>query len=249
LIPVFFCFDLIVTVIYEMANSVNLIFVDHGDAGDPDPSPKRASLALLRVSAATIGSMVVVVPWLIAAGVEEVARAVNGGNEYRSRGAGWSALCSVYNDVAYLSSGSTAYASMRWRFPKERAVDTSGTGLVALTIDDAPGDNPAAFSSLLDCLRELGIRATFFCTTDLISNAMESLSECHCRGSLKLAVVIAPASVNVICNIREVVTDCPLCFKYSTVWRVVGEGHEVANHCPADRPYAMDSAAAFEQVT
>jgi peptidoglycan/xylan/chitin deacetylase (PgdA/CDA1 family) len=81
----------------------------------------------------------------------------------------------VYGDATSLASKGESYRSVRWSFPQALAAEADGTGLVALTIDDAPGDNPELFAALLDALLELKVRATFFCTTRLIAGPMVAL--------------------------------------------------------------------------
>ena len=44
---------------------------------------------------------------------------------------------------------------------------------IALTIDDAPGDDPEMMMRLLDLLRELQVSVTFFCTTNFIAKNSE----------------------------------------------------------------------------
>jgi peptidoglycan/xylan/chitin deacetylase (PgdA/CDA1 family) len=265
------------------SRSSGVVFmVDPGGGG----VVRRRRESALRVAGAAAASLVGVVPWAVAVGVESLVRKGSGGNDqFGVRGAGWDFVSSVYSDVTTLSSLSSAYANMRWAFPQDlskaiapasnsssssssstlrRALvrrrngkgkeatgnqgggggDKGGAdedeeggvkdgekivegevkvgqeeqeedgqqeeecGLVALTIDDAPGDNPEAFAALLDVLKEFGARATFFCTT----NTLEA-----CGGLMK-----------------------PL------VARALKEGHELCNHCPADRPYHLDRMEGFK---
>jgi len=43
--------------------------------------------------------------------------------------------------------------------------------MIALTFDDAPGNNPEAMHALLDALSDLEVKATFCCTTDTIQGS------------------------------------------------------------------------------
>jgi len=101
---------------------------------------------------------------------------------YAVRGEGW-ALASRHlsDDVVRLLGprsplgGYLGFGAVRWSFPEAHAVDGAGRGIMALTVDDAPGDNPAEFARLLDALAAGGARATFFCTTRTITPATAPL--------------------------------------------------------------------------
>jgi hypothetical protein len=110
------------------------------------------------------------------------AAAVARYDPYAVRGAGWRlASGHLGDDVARLLGASSplgralGFGQVRWCFPAGHAIDGAGRGLVALTIDDAPGDNPAEFARLLDVLRGSGARATFFVTTRLVTAATAPL--------------------------------------------------------------------------
>ena len=130
------------------------------------------SCSVVRVTATVACAVVSAVPYGLALASEEVFRALAGcSGTYRVRAAGWSFLSRIYDDVAAFASHTAAYGALRWRWPDDPA--TTGNR-VALTFDDAPGDNPEALARLLDVLKEFGARASFFCTTSTIVG-MEAL--------------------------------------------------------------------------
>ena len=138
--------------------------------------PRPHSESTLRVAGMTAGVAVLALPWAVAMGFESVLRRARGSREhYNVRGAGWAFVSEVYGDITSLASRGESYQLVRWSFPAALAVEEDGTGLVALTIDDAPGDNPEMFAALLDTLLELKVKATFFCTTSLIVGPMVPL--------------------------------------------------------------------------
>jgi peptidoglycan/xylan/chitin deacetylase (PgdA/CDA1 family) len=148
--------------------------IDNGGGACSRPMTESA----FRVAGATVGAAVLALPWVAALGVEETVRILNGSNEnYRMRSAGWSYFSMVYNDAASLVSQDQSYNGVRWSFPEAMAHDMDGVGLVSLTIDDAPGDNPEVLTALLDMLNELKVQATFFCTTRLIRGPMTALMQ------------------------------------------------------------------------
>lgn len=169
---------------------------------------KHILVATARVSVVLVGALVIVVPLGVCFMVEEGTRKVlRNSDGFNVRMFAWSYLTVMYDDVVRLSSLSSPFASMRWRFPEQHSYhQTSGNKLVALTIDDAPGDNPTELGALLDTLKLLKAKATFFCTTNYITKEMLPL-----------------------------------------MWRIVKEGHEVANHCPEDRIYSNESEQAFQK--
>lgn len=144
-----------------------------------DVGEKRSSAAsAARVAAACLCVVPLAAPWAFALAVEEATRRASGGSDsFMVRGAGWSFVTMIYDDAIALAARSDFLETLLWRFPEHHAVDESGTKLAALTIDDAPGDNPEAFGALLDVLRDLAIKVTFFCTTELITPTMAPLLE------------------------------------------------------------------------
>ena len=139
--------------------------------------PKKRSIgaSAARLGTASVGALVVGVPWALCLTVEEIARCATGNKEYRLQRYGWEYASTVYEDLINLSSTSSAYKEMVWSWPAE-LLERAGRRIIALTFDDAPGDNPEAFAKLLDVLKVAGVRATFFCMTITIeAEGMDAL--------------------------------------------------------------------------
>lgn len=166
---------------------------DKGGGGSTTLTQSSGRLILLAA-----GAMVGAVPLVVAAGVERCM------GRSRTKQWLWNRVGIVLNDAAGVAAfaAPTAYGQVRWRWPSEHF--PSGRKVVALTIDDAPGDNPEGFREMLDIMKEHSVRCTFMCMTDSVVGPMVALLQ-----------------------------------------RAVDEGHELANHCPADRSYSLHRRAAF----
>eukprot|EP00617_Octactis_speculum_P000112 CAMPEP_0185790992 /NCGR_PEP_ID=MMETSP1174-20130828/158113_1 /TAXON_ID=35687 /ORGANISM="Dictyocha speculum, Strain CCMP1381" /LENGTH=335 /DNA_ID=CAMNT_0028485867 /DNA_START=129 /DNA_END=1137 /DNA_ORIENTATION=- len=131
-----------------------------------------------RVIAAAAGLTVLGIPLAIGIGVEDCAQL--GPRQLRPqrrsilRSIAWNGASAMYEDIVNLARDRAPYAGVRWAWPTASLHERK---VVALTFDDAPGDNPAAMHSLLDTLKRYGARATFFCTTDMITSAMEAVMD------------------------------------------------------------------------
>jgi peptidoglycan/xylan/chitin deacetylase (PgdA/CDA1 family) len=170
----------------EQASSLSRTFVNIGDErdikflvdGGGGNEDRHLLVATARVGVVLTGAVLVVVPWGVMLVLEEGTRKVLGSSDvFNVRMFAWSYLTVMYDDVVRLSALLGPFSAMRWRFPEELSVDQNGRQLVALTIDDAPGNNPTELGELLDTLKRWGAKATFFCTTNYVTDEMMPLMQ------------------------------------------------------------------------
>ena len=95
------------------------------------------------------------------------------GKSERTKMVLWNVLAWSSSDLAKLQRDlfPEAYRDIHWCYPEMQEKK------LALSFDDAPGDNPKLLNQILDLLKQHNAQATFFCTTDLITPEMASTVE------------------------------------------------------------------------
>jgi hypothetical protein len=154
-------------------------------------------------------------PWLVCALSE---RLLSAGRSQRCKMAAWWFVSLVFDDalVMVASLRPRSYGRMVYAFPRAFAGSAC-----ALTIDDAPGRDPAAFAQLLDILKRERAAVTFFVTSDYVEGLVDDAHTRTCSAGERAAWRA---------QVRQVMV------------RALREGHELANHMPADRVYVRECA-------
>lgn len=189
-----------------------LTLAREGRAGLRPRPPLLAAIALT-LWVAAVGALVL--PWALALAAERaLSRARGVPCALCAKRAAWWLIDFVWDDAIVLACAllPASYGQCVWALPPALT-----RGACAVTVDDAPGRDPEAMEALLDVLRAHDARVTFFVTTDYAEGLVDDAHTAR----------LAPAEHDAH---RERV--------WAALVRAVREGHELANHMPADMPYA-----------